>query len=150
MDTAEEIYPMPSFPTLIVEDVAKSSAWYREALGFKHIFTMNGPDGAPLLVHLRWVKYADVLISPRPVVSGTRGIGITLNYSAYLANRTVDEIAARAEAAGAHIITPPGNRPWNARDCTIEDPDGYRLTFTEPINIGRSFDEVIENAKRNV
>jgi uncharacterized glyoxalase superfamily protein PhnB len=148
MEGIEEIYPMPSFPILIVSDLAKSAAWYQEALGFTHIFTMNGPEGAPLLVHLRWVKYADLLMSSHPAVSEPRGAGITLNFSAYLAGRTVDEIAARAEAAGSRIVTPPGDRPWNARDCTIADPDGYQLTFTEPINIGSSFDEVIERASR--
>jgi len=153
MGGIEEIYPMPSFPMLIVSDLAKSAAWYQEALGFTHIFTMSGPGypqagDVPLLVHLRWVKYADLLMSSRPAESEPRGAGITLNFSAYLAGRTVDEIAARAEAAGSRIGTPPGDRPWNARDCTIADPDGYQLTFTEPINIGSSFDEVIERASR--
>ncbi len=38
----EEIYPMPSFPVLIVSDLEASSKFYQEALGFKHIFTMPG------------------------------------------------------------------------------------------------------------
>ncbi len=68
---------------------------------------------------------------------------MTLTFSAYLAERTVDDISAQAEAHGAHIIAPPAAMPWNARECTIEDPDGYRLTFSEPINMSRSFDDVI-------
>lgn len=36
----EEIYPMPSFPTLIVTDLGASSEFYQETLGFKHVFTM--------------------------------------------------------------------------------------------------------------
>jgi catechol 2,3-dioxygenase-like lactoylglutathione lyase family enzyme len=149
MDGIDEIYPMPSFPMLSVSDAAKSSRWYQDSLGFTHVFTMNGPDDTPSLVHLRWVKYADLLMGPRPSVAEPRGAGVVLNFSAYLAGRTVDEIAARAEAAGATIVSPPGDRPWNARDCTIADPDGYQLTFSEPINIGRSFDAVVENARRH-
>ena len=67
MDTTEEIYPMPAFPILNASDLAASARWYQEALGFRHVFTMRGPGGQPLLVHLRWVKYADVLLGARPV-----------------------------------------------------------------------------------
>ena len=59
----EEIYPMPFFVNLIVRDLEGSSKFYQETLGFKHIFTMPAPGGEPALVHLRWVKYADVLIT---------------------------------------------------------------------------------------
>lgn len=148
METTEEIYPMPSCPMLNVSDLATSARWYQEALGFQHIFTMSGPGGMPLLVHLRWVKYADLLLVSRPVAQGARGVGIILNYSAYLAERKVDEIAAMAAAAGATIGSGPADMPWNARECTILDPDGYNLTFTEPINIGRGFDEVIAEASK--
>ncbi len=142
----EEIYPMPSFPTLNATDLAASSRWYQEALGFRHIFTMSGLGGVPMLVHLRWAKYADLLIGSRPVEPGRRGLGLSLCYSAYLAERTVDEIAARAEAFGSHIVAPPADMAWNARECTIEDPDGYRLTFSEPVNMDRSFSDVIDEA----
>ena len=148
MNENEEIYPMPSFPILNATDLAASSRWYQEALGFRHIFTMSGPGDVPLLVHLRWVKYADLLLGARPVEPGKRGLGVTLSFSAYLAGRTVDEIAAQAAAHGARVASPPANMPWNARECTIEDPDGYRLTFSEPINIGRNFDEVIDEARK--
>lgn len=145
-EAAEEIYPMPSFPILNVTDLAASARWYQEALGFRHIFTMSGPEGIPLLVHLRWVKYADVLLGARPVAPGPRGLGVAFSFSAYLAGRPVDEIAERAEAAGSKILASPAATPWNTRECTISDPDGYRLTFTEPINTVRSFDEVIREA----
>jgi catechol 2,3-dioxygenase-like lactoylglutathione lyase family enzyme len=59
----EEIYPMPSFPTRVVRDLQESSKFYQEALGFKHIFAMPGPGGKPALVHLRWLKYADLLLA---------------------------------------------------------------------------------------
>ncbi len=148
MESTEEIYPMPSFPILNVADLAVSSRWYQEALGFRHVFTMSGPGGVPLLAHLRWVKYADLLLGARPVEPGQRGLGMILSFSAFLAERKVDDIAAQAEKYGAHIVAPPADMPWNARECTIADPDGFRLTFTEPINIGRNFEDVIQQASR--
>src|SRR4051812_44221104 len=66
METNEEIYPMPSFPMLNVSDLAASSRWYQEVLAFRHIFTIPGPGNAPLVVHLRWAKYADLLLTSRP------------------------------------------------------------------------------------
>jgi len=59
--SSPEIYPMPSFPILVVRDIEASSRWYQEVLGFEHIFTIPGPPG-PLLVHLRWTRYADLLL----------------------------------------------------------------------------------------
>ena len=148
MDTPEEIYPMPAFPMLNVTDLAASARWYQEALGFQHIFTMPGPGGVPGLVHLRWVKYADLLLASRPAADGPRGVGVTLSYSAYLAERTVDDIAAQAAAAGATVAAPPADMPWNARECTIQDPDGYRLTFSQPINIHREFSDVLDAVRK--
>jgi len=63
VEMAEEIYPMPAFVMLMVNDLEASSTFYQSALDFKHIFTMPGPGGQPDLVHLRWIKYADVLLT---------------------------------------------------------------------------------------
>jgi len=42
----------------------------------------------------------------------------------------LDALAERARKAGAVFVSEPGDRPWNARDFTIADPDGFALTFT--------------------
>ena len=146
----EEIYPMPSFPMLIVSDLEASAKFYQEALGFKHIFTMPGPGGKPALVHLRWLKYADLLISspgdgreiPEP-----RGAGISLSFQ--MLERfegSVDALVEQAKANGANLVSGPLDQPWNVREVTILDQDGYRLVFTTPINTRLSFDQVIGNA----
>ncbi len=148
----EEIYPMPLFPVLIVSDLGASSKFYQEALGFKHIFTMPGPGGKPSLVHLRWLKYADLLISlpqdgkqiPEP-----RGSGVSLSFQ--MLDRfegKVDALAKQAKAKGANIVSGPLDQPWNVREVTILDPDGYRLVFTAPINIKLSFDKMLEKVTK--
>jgi len=146
----EEIYPMPSFPVLVVGDLAASSKWYQEALGFIHIFTMPGPGGAPALVHLRWMKYADLLIAtPRDgqPVPEPRGAGVSLNFTMVgRPNPSVDALSERAKGYGADVGPGPTDRPWNVRELTVRDPDGYRLVFSAPINMGMSFDEVVERA----
>src|SRR5689334_7833349 len=133
----EEIYPMPSFPVLIVQDLQASSKWYQEALGFMHIFTMPGPGGAPALVHLRWLKYADLLLAmPRDGknIPEPRGAGISLNFTMFgRPDESVDALAGRAKEYGANIAAGPLDQPWNVRELTVLDPDGYRLVFSAPI-----------------
>jgi len=146
----EEIYPMPFFPMLIVTDLEASSKFYQEALGFKHIFTMPGPEGKPALVHLRWLKYADLLLTlPRDgkEIPEPRGAGVSLSFQ--MLERfegSVDTLAEQAKAKGANIVSGPLDQPWNVREITILDPDGYRLVFTAPLNIDLSFDEVVGTA----
>lgn len=144
-----QIYPMPSFPLINVTDVERSSRWYQDTLGFADVFTMRSREGVSLLAHLRWCMYADLLLTPtRTPIESPRGLGIALNF----ATVSADDVAARARAAGATILDGPVDRPWNARDVTIADPDGYRLTFTAPqphVLHGQqpSFDEVMARVR---
>lgn len=142
MSEQPEFYPMPSFPMLMVRNLEASSRWYQEALGFAHVFTMPGPGGAPGLVHLRWAKYADLLLRASPPVAERKGVGIALNYS--LSLPALDALAERARKAGASFIQEPGDRPWNARDFTLADPDGFALTFTVgPLKQNMTMDELL-------
>jgi catechol 2,3-dioxygenase-like lactoylglutathione lyase family enzyme len=134
---------MPSFPTLIVKDLEASASFYQNTLGFKHIFTMPG------LVHLRWVKYADLLITTSrdgEELFEPKGVGVGLNYSLFdRFNGDIDSFAKHAQENGANVIGPV-DQPWNVREVTVLDPDGYKLVFTVPINVNLSFDKVVERA----
>jgi catechol 2,3-dioxygenase-like lactoylglutathione lyase family enzyme len=146
----EEIYPMPSFPTLIVKDVEVSSSFYQNALGFKPIFTMTGPDGTPSLVHLRWVKYADVLLTKSrdgKELAEPKGVGVSLNFNMFEHfDGYMDAFAKHARENDASV-TGPVDQPWNVREVTVLDPDGYKLIFTMPINTNPAFEDVIERVK---
>ena len=145
----EEIYPMPSFPMLVVKDLEVSSEFYQNVLGFKHIFTMSGPGGQPVLVHLRWVKYADLLVTgPRDgkALTDPKGVGISLNFGMFdRFDGDIDAFAEHARKNGANVKGPI-DQPWNVREVTVFDPDGYRLVFTVPLNINLGFDKVLERA----
>ncbi len=139
-----EIYPMPSFPTLVVKDPAASARWYQEVLGFKHVFTIPGPGGIPLLVHLRWAKYADLLLRAATGDADDRpkGVGISLSFAMF--EGRVDDLAERARSRGARLLSEPKDRPWNARDFSVADPDGFVLTFTQgPVERGLGMDRII-------
>ena len=143
-----EFYPMPSFPTLAVRDLVASSRWYQQVLGFRVVFEMPGPSGAPVLIHLRWAKYADLLlVSDTSQTSAAKGVGVTLNFA--MTQDSVDNFAAEIGSKGASIMSGPVDQPWNAREVTLLDPDGYHLTFTQPIDKQMSMEEVVENVKQS-
>lgn len=145
----EEIYPMPSFPILTVNDLEASANFYQNVLGFKHIFTMPDPGGKPALVHLRWVKYADLLIAKArdgKKLAEPRGLGISLNFSMFdRFDGEIDVFAEHARENGANVMDPI-KQPWNVREVTVLDLDGYKLIFTMPLNIHLGFDKVFEQA----
>jgi len=135
---------MQSFPTLVVRDVQAAARWYCDALGFTHVFAMPGPGGVPSLVHLRWVKHADLLLYPDrdgALADKATGLGVALNYSA----GDVDELARRAREHDATIVEGPVDRPWNVRELVVLDPDGYRLVFFSPRPEAErvGFDEIV-------
>jgi uncharacterized glyoxalase superfamily protein PhnB len=147
----EEIYPMPFFVTLIVTDLQGSADFYQKTLDFKHIFTMPGPGGQPALVHLRWARYADLLLATARdsnEVPGANGVGVSLNFNMLEHfDGNVDAFARHAREKGANV-TGPIDQPWNVREVTVLDPDGYRLIFTAPIHVDLRFEEVLERVQK--
>ncbi len=123
-----DIYPMPAFATLEVADVHRTVAWY-EALGFVSLFTMPGPDGAPLLVHLRRWRYQDVLVRPgTPAAAG--GQSLSIAGVAEELDGIAERVRDHSARTGSGSVEGPLDTPWNTRDLRLTDPDGYRLVVT--------------------
>jgi predicted lactoylglutathione lyase len=136
----EDFYPMPMFINLEVADLSSSAEWYRKALGFRIAY--SGPQGAPALIHLRRDRYQDILLVPSQEASTFQpGKGIIIQMQA--GSVGVEEIARQAKVAGTVHVEGPVERPWNVRDVTIRDLDGYRLRFSEPIDTTKSFKDVM-------
>lgn len=140
-----DFYPMPSFATFAVRDLEASTNWYRDVLGFTVVFVMPGLTG-PALVHLRWAKYADLMLRPRAAAEDVTGAGVVVTFA--MAGN-LDQLAQRAHGLGARIVRAPGDRPWNARDFTVADPDGFLLTFTMgPLDKSLTIGQVAGKAAR--
>jgi catechol 2,3-dioxygenase-like lactoylglutathione lyase family enzyme len=150
MSHQEEFYPMPFFATLTVDDLEASTRWYTDVLGFRLVFSLPGPNGAPLLSHLRWTRYADLLLAPGgvPTLSKTdKGVGVRLSF--LVTEGTVDELADQVKARGYKIAEGPVTQPWNTREFTVHDPDGYTLTFFQQADQSLTFDQVVGNVARD-
>ena len=139
-----EIYPIPLFPTLSVTDVATSLEWYTNQVGFVSAYSLPMPGGGLAMAHVRWRKYADLLLVPDsglPDTAHPKGIGVS--FSLLVDTTYIDEMAANLTNNGVEIAEGPVDRPWNTRDIVVHDPDGYKLVFFEPVDISRSFEDVM-------
>jgi uncharacterized glyoxalase superfamily protein PhnB len=128
-----EVYPMPMFATLTTREVARLAQWYEQALGFGVMFSTPGPDGQPMMVHLRRLKYQDVLIvaaAPGATTGAPASPGLSISFRV---DDSVADLAARARGVatvGASAIVGPIDTPWNTTDLRVTDPEGHRLVFT--------------------
>jgi uncharacterized glyoxalase superfamily protein PhnB len=141
----DDIYPVPLFVQLSVRDVAASARWYQEALGFHSVYSMAGPDGKQLMNHLRLERYQDLMLVPQPPSLGRveKGLGATIfvNYAGNL-----DVLAQKAQSQGGAMQIPE-DTPWNTRQLTVTDPDGYVLAFSQVTDPDRSFEDVMGEAQ---
>lgn len=124
---SREIYGMPAFITLAAPDIAATVSWYTEALGFVVLFSIPGPDGSPVVVHLRRWQFQDILVRPT-ATAVTTGDGAFFSVAAVIGE--LDALADRARAHGAGQVDGPSDTPWNTRDLRTTDPDGNVLVFT--------------------
>jgi uncharacterized glyoxalase superfamily protein PhnB len=140
-EISREIYGMPAFVTLTATDIDATVSWYTEALGFVVLFAIPGPEGSPVLVHLRRWQFQDVLVRPAtgPVTAGTGAV-----FSIAAVDGELDELAARAREHGGGEVEGPEETPWNTRDLRTTDPDGTVVVFTAgrpPSRSDRAFSE---------
>jgi len=113
-------------PYLSIAGASKAIDFYKKAFGAKERMRMGGPDGkighAELQLGDSVVMLADEypqmdFLSPK----SRGGTPVTIHH--YV--KKVDEVVARAVAAGAMIQRPLKNEFYGDRVCTIVDPFGH-------------------------
>jgi catechol 2,3-dioxygenase-like lactoylglutathione lyase family enzyme len=115
-------------PQFLVEKLNDSLIFYEQRLGFSRDFVYDdfyasvSRDRA--VIHL---KCAPKLEAER----AHRRSGEHLD--AYLLVSGVRELHQELVGRGAPITKPLEQRPWDARDFYVEDPDGYILCFSETV-----------------
>lgn len=135
-----EFYPMPMFLKLPARDIQTSMKWYKQVLDFSSIFELPGSDGNTVMAHLRGEKYQDIMLVAQANLEARAGDAVIC-----FASNDVDKIFERATLARGKIVEGPVNRPWNARELVMLDPDGYVITVSTVIDRSMAFDEVIDN-----
>jgi catechol 2,3-dioxygenase-like lactoylglutathione lyase family enzyme len=118
MTNAENFRPFAF--VLAVPDLARSVAYFRDALGF----TVGWEDvtGWRLLsrgqVNLMLGHCPDAM---RPAQTGDH------SYFAYLHVDDVDAVHAEFLRRGAIILSAPFDKPWGMREMAVATPDGHRM-----------------------
>ena len=117
-------------PGLAVRGAADAIAFYAKAFGAKELYRLPGPGGK--------VMHAELRIGDRILMLGDEAPEMgapspqTLNGSPVallLYVKDVDAVYARAVAAGATPVMPPGDMFWGDRYGQVRDPFGHRWSI---------------------
>jgi uncharacterized glyoxalase superfamily protein PhnB len=114
-------------PSLTVNDIQKSLAFYRDVLGFtlKERWEEDGALHGVEMVAGKvtfWLGQDDWK-KGRDRVKG-QGFRMYCGTS-----QDIDAIAQRIRAAGGTLLEEPKDEPWGGRACAVVDPDGFTITF---------------------
>ncbi|MFB7159747.1 VOC family protein [Lysinibacillus sp. NPDC056232] len=136
-----EFYQMPLFVKLKVSNIEISKDWYANILNFNSVFDFPDANGTTSMTHLRGAKYQDLMLLKDEEVSTSNSVIINVF------SNNIHSIYLAALENKTKIIQQPTVQPWNAKELTIEDPDGYVFTITESVDSNKDFDTVIDNVK---
>jgi uncharacterized glyoxalase superfamily protein PhnB len=118
-------------PSLTVNDLQRSIAFYRDALGF-HVEEEWKHDGQVRGVQLRAGAVA-IMLGQDDFVKGRdrkKGEGFRLYCST---RQDVNHLAAQIKTRGATLLEEPKDQPWGTRDFAVTDPDGFKITFSSSL-----------------
>ena len=122
-------------PNLIVRDVAKSTAFYRDILGFEiketvpdkepFVFVWLARDGVPVFLNdIKAVEHE---------YAGTNQLTRGGTVAMFFVITGVDTYHA-AVAAQANVVMPLKTQFYGMREFAITDPDGHIITFAERVS----------------
>lgn len=121
-------------PRLIVEELARAVAFYKQALGAEETERWTDEHGRRLLeVQLRvgqavfQVREASACADPGCMSTGHQPKAVTL----HLEVDDCDAAVARAASAGAEVTFPPADMSWGDRYARIRDPFGHEWSFAD-------------------
>ena len=121
-------------PNLLVQDIHRSTAFYRDVLGFTvkqtvpeaapFVFVWLERDGVPVFLNDPKAVEKDLPDATRRAPGGTATLffGVT----------AVDALHAQV-APHARVIMPLTTQFYGMREFAVEDPDGHLITFAERV-----------------
>jgi lactoylglutathione lyase len=127
-------------PNLIVSDIDRSTAFYRDVLGFSIVTTV--PEQAPFV--FVWLQrdgvnvFLNALAGMKDDVTGLakRQIGGTATMFFAIEAESiaagVDALFAQVEGR-ARVVMPLTDQFYGMREFGVEDPDGYIIFFAQRI-----------------
>ncbi len=115
-------------PMLAVRDMKQTIQFYRDSLGFKMGIAFPDADN-PEYADLSKDGMVIMLILARSVGIGAKeklGIGVNLYMQI---DGDIDEYHGWLKSKGVKVVVDIKDEPFGIRDFTVEDINGYKLTF---------------------
>jgi catechol 2,3-dioxygenase-like lactoylglutathione lyase family enzyme len=122
-------------PNLLVRDVAKSTSFYRDVLGFEMGETV--PDQEPFV--FVWMKHGDVSVFLNDIKAASHDYPTAATLppggtaALFFIVSDVDGYHAKV-APKAHMIMPLKTQFYGMREFAVTDPDGHIITFAERVS----------------
>lgn len=117
MNSAPQVEVEQHHTSLRVADLPAAVEFYTTRLGFIHAFSWGEP---PTMAGVNIGETQIFLETGTPAPQGC---------SLYFVVGNADELYEFHRANDVQVIEVPGDRPWELRDYTVRDLDGYALTF---------------------
>ena len=114
-------------PSLTVNDLEKSLAWYRDVVGFA--VEEKWKDGETVVGASLRAGSVSLMIGQDDWKKGRdrkKGEGFRIFC---MTKGNVDDLAKRIEKKGGRLDQGPTDQPWGMRDISLTDPDGFKITI---------------------
>jgi uncharacterized glyoxalase superfamily protein PhnB len=124
-------------PNLVVADLARSVAFYRDLLGFS--VTMTVPDQAPFVFAMLQRDGLDLFVNDIKAVKEDPAYaamaqvvgksGVSLYFDVKGVKALYDALKGKAT-----VVAPLERKFYGVTEFNITDPDGYLITFAERLD----------------
>lgn len=115
-------------PSLTVNEIGASVVWYEKVLGC--IVAERMEHEGQLMGAVLQAGEARILLGQDDFAQGRdrdKGVGFRL-YG--VTAQDIDQLAADIASRGGELAAEPKDQPWGARDFTVTDPDGYKISIS--------------------
>jgi uncharacterized glyoxalase superfamily protein PhnB len=118
-----------SVPVVSTADVQSTVDYYTQTLGFNKHFMFGEP---PVYAAVERDGVLLYVAQDVPLASALKKSG--LHPDVFLWVQDVDKAFSEHKQRGAKIVEEISDRPWDARQYVVEDPNGYHLKIAEPLD----------------
>jgi uncharacterized glyoxalase superfamily protein PhnB len=117
-------------PTLAVRNMKQTVQFYRDTLGFKMGMTFPNADNPEYVDFSRDGMILMFIPAENIGIGSEEKLGVGVNLYMQI-DGDIDKYYNELKDKGIKIVVDIKDEPYGVRDFTVEDMDGYKLTFNQ-------------------